>query len=137
MEFARYQQYLQSFNGRDYDDVLAYWGSKVHCLTDGVVYFDSPASLKSFYAFLHSYVDESIYVDRYLSDQDSLFLEARVRIRAKRTMSAQIIAESGFPSLKPIDQGVTLDLPQIIHYHLEEGKFVSAVCLMRGPPVLV
>jgi hypothetical protein len=95
MEIAQYREYLKSFNGRDYDRVLTYWG-KVHCLMDGVVLFDSPASLKTFYAFLHSYTEETIHVDRYLSDKDSLFLEARVRIAGQRSMSAQLIAESGF-----------------------------------------
>jgi hypothetical protein len=137
VEVAQYREYLKSFNGRDYDRVLSFWGASVHCLMDGVVLFDSPASLKTFYAFLHSYVDESIHLDRYLSDEDNLFLEGRVRIAAKRSMSAQAIVDSGFSSLKPIEAGTTFDLPQIIHYHLENGKFVLANCLMSGPPIRI
>ena len=135
MEITQYQDYLKSFNSRNYDRVLTFWGSQVHCLMDGVVLFDSPASLREFYAFLHSYVEEVINVDRYLSDESSLFLEGRVRITARRSMSAQVIAESGFSSLTPIQEGVAFDLPQIIHYHLEDGKFVLANCLMSGPPI--
>lgn len=137
MKLSTYQQYLQSFNGRDYESVLEFWAPNFTCTMGDKILFGSPAELKKFYSFLHAYIDEFIQIDRFLSDENNLFMEARVRITAKRTMTREIIDDSGFHTLTPIEEGTVLDLPQIIHYHLENGKFILANCLMAGPPTML
>jgi len=132
----KYEEYLTAFNGRNYDKLLEWWAPNFSCMLGDKELFSTPAELKSFYGFLHDYADEEIIVDHYLSNADCLFLEVRVRITGRKEMSAEIIAESGFHTLTPIEKGMVIEMPQIIHYHLRDGKFVSAVCLISAPPTV-
>jgi len=84
--------------------------------------------VKKFYAFLHAYIKESVIVDRFVSDASTIALEARVRIEGVRELSPETVAASDYPKLKPLAVGQTAVIPQFIHYHLENGKFVKVVC---------
>lgn len=137
MNRAQYQQYLDSFNGMDYDKVLEFWAPEFCVYVQGQVLFDSPESLKRTYAFLHSHVTEEIFVKHFLSDDKAIFMEADVRITAKKTITQQALDEAGIKAIMPIDAGMAVDIPQFIHYHLEDGKFKTGVCLVSGPPVAV
>ena len=88
----QYQRYLDSFNERDYDKVLEFWAPQFTVYLQGEVLFDSPASLKKTYAFLQEHVTEEIFVQHYLSDDDHVFMEAIVRIRAHKTITAAALA---------------------------------------------
>jgi hypothetical protein len=35
-----------------------------------------------------------------------------------------------------MEAGVTLDIPQYIHYQLENGRFKTGTCLVSGPPLI-
>ncbi|TAI64742.1 hypothetical protein CWO89_17275 [Bradyrhizobium sp. Leo170] len=137
MNLSDFQSYLKAFNARDYDKLADYWADSFSVQFEGTELFNCRETVKSFYGFLHSYINETIIPDRILIDERSLFMEARVRIEAKRDLTPETIAASDFPSLKPIKQGMTIDLPQFIHYHLEDGKFVLANCIMSGEPKLL
>lgn len=130
---ATYDKYLNSFNGANYDEVLKFWAPEFVVYVGEDVLFDSPQSLKKTYAFLHSHVTEEILVDRYLSDNDSVFMEARVRITAKKELSQKAIEAEGLKWLAPIPAGVAFEIPQFIHYSLEDGKFKKGICLVSGP----
>ena len=81
-----------------------------------------------FYDFLHAYIKESVIVDRFVSDEDTIALEARVQIQGVKELSPKTVAASDYPKLKPLAVGQTAVIPQFIHYHLEKGKFVKVVC---------
>ena len=133
----QYQRYLDSFNGRDYDKVLEFWAPEFCVRVQGEVLFDSPASLKKTYAFLHDHVKEEIFVRHFLGDDDKVFMEADVRITALKTITAEALASAGIRGIMPIEAGGAIDIPQFIHYHLENGRFKTGVCLVSGPPVPV
>lgn len=137
MDRHRYDDYCQLFNARDYDGVLEYWHDEFECFVGDQLLFSNGPELKKVYGFLHSHVDESVIVDRYLSDDRNLFMEARVRLRCFHSMTEDIIRASGLTNLLPIEAGVCLDIPQVIHYHIEDGKFKKALCLVVGAPTLV
>lgn len=136
MNRDHYQRYLNSFNDKDYDKVLQFWAPEFTVIVQGEVLFDSPASLKRTYAFLHEHVDEEIFVQHYLSDNDCVFLEAIVRITARKTITAEALAAQGIKAIMPIEAGVRMDIPQIIHYRLEKGRFKHAVCVVSGVPIM-
>jgi hypothetical protein len=136
MDRARYDQYLGHFNNRDYDKVLEFWAPKFTCMMGDKVLFGSPKELKAFYGFLHDYVEEMIFIDHFLSSAELLFMEARVMITGKKAMTTEIINASGFTTLTPINEGAIIEIPQLIHYHLRDGKFISAVCLISAPPII-
>jgi hypothetical protein len=81
-----------------------------------------------FYSFLHAYIKESVIVDRFVSDENNVVLEARVQIEGVKVLSPEVVAASDWPKLKPLAVGQVAVIPQFIHYHLENGKFVKVVC---------
>ena len=85
-------------------------------------------SVMKFYNFLHAYIKESVIVDRFVSDENTIALEVRVQIQGVKELSPETVAASDYPKLKPLTVGQTAVIPQFIHYHLEKGKFVKVVC---------
>jgi ketosteroid isomerase-like protein len=133
MNREKYNNYLASFDAGDYDAVLQFWTPEFKVILQGEVLFDSPDSLKKTYGFLQQYVSEEIIVQHYLHDDERVFMEAIVRIRAHNTMTAEAIASAGLKGIMPITAGEAYDIPQFIHYHLQDGKFRLGTCLLSGP----
>jgi hypothetical protein len=134
VERIAYERYAAAFAARDYDKVLSYWAPRFTATMQGETLFSTPEDLRRFYTYLHSFVDESIEVTHYLSDETAIFLEAIVRVAARRTMTRADIDRLGVASMLPIEQGTVLRIPQFVHYRLEKGKFVAVACLISGPP---
>lgn len=134
MNISEYQGYLDSFNGKDYDDVLAYWADDFSVHVQGELLFDSAPGLKNFYSFLHDHVTEEIIINSFLSDESRIFMEADVRITVNKSISEKVLKEREIKGIMPMEAGVTVDIPQFIHYHLENGKLKTAICLVSGPP---
>lgn len=133
MNREQYESYLAKFDAMDYDGVLQYWAPEFQVILQGEILFDSPQSLKQTYTFLHQYVTEQIIVQHYLHDAERVFMEAIVRIRAHKTMTAEVIAAAGLKGIMPITAGEAYDIPQFVHYHLQGGKFKIGTCLLSGP----
>lgn len=120
--------YLKKFNSRDYDGFLDYFADEFEMIHVGGS-FKTRESVKKFYDFLHDYIKESVIVDRFVSDEDNVVLEARVQIEGLKELTPETVAASDWPKLKPLTVGQTAVIPQFIHYHLnDEGKFVKVVC---------
>jgi hypothetical protein len=127
MTREEFDVYLGKFNGRDYDGFLDYFADDFEMIHVGGS-LKSREAVKTFYDFLHAYIKESVIVDRFVSDASTIALEARVRIEGVRELSPETVAASDYPKLKPLAVGQTAVIPQFIHYHLENGKFVKVVC---------
>jgi len=119
--------YLKKFNSRDYNGFLDYFADEFEMIHVGGS-FKTRESVKKFYDFLHAYIKESVIVDRFVSDEHNIVLEARVRIEGVKELSPETVAASDWPKLNPLAVGQTVEIPQFIHYHLESGKFVKVVC---------
>jgi len=121
--------YLKKFNARDYNGFLDYFADDnefelVHVGGS----FKTRESILKFYDFLHAYIKESVIIDRFVSDENNVVLEATVRIEGVKDLSAETVAASDWPKLNPLAVGQVVEIPQFIHYHLENGKFVKVVC---------
>ena len=81
-----------------------------------------------FYNFLHSYIKETVIVDRFVMDRNTIAMEALVRIEGIKELTAEAIASSDYPRLTPLKVGQTVEIPQFIHYHIVNGKFVKVEC---------
>ena len=127
MKREEFDVYLAKFNGRDYDGFLDYFADNFEMVHVGGS-LTSREVVKKFYAFLHVYIKESVIVDRFIADKNTIVLEARVRIEGVKELSPETIAASDYPKLTPLTVGQTAVIPQFIHYHLENGKFVKVVC---------
>jgi len=85
----------------------------------------------SFYGFLHQYVRETIVIDAFVSNDEMVAMEARVRLEGIRELAPAAARAAGFERLMVPSVGQVLELPQFIHYHLRAGKIVKAVCVLH------
>lgn len=122
-----YDVYLSCFNNRNYDGVTSYFNTDA-AISFADVNLKGHDGIRNFYNFFHDYVSETIRVDRYLADDQSVMMEAVVKLEGKKDLTPEILQAQGFPSLAPLSAGQVIELPQFIHYHLENGKFRSAQC---------
>jgi hypothetical protein len=88
----------------------------------------SREEVMKFYQFLHSYIKEKVMVDRLVMDRDTIAMEARVQIEGIRELTPEMVAASDYPRLKPLKVGQKAIIPQFIHYHIVNGKFVKVEC---------
>ena len=134
MDRSAYDDYLRKFNARDYDGVLDYYHDDFELSFAGYL-FTTKAAVKSFYGFLHSYLDERIVIDRFISDRTTVALEARVQLKGLRDLTPEVLAAEGFERMGVMSAGQEIEIPQFIHYHLEDGKIRKALCAIFMPPV--
>jgi hypothetical protein len=67
-----------------------------------------------------------VIVDRFVSDENTVALEVRVKIEGVKELTAEAVSD--WPKLTPLKVGQSVEIPQFIHYHLKNGKFVKVVC---------
>ncbi len=127
MDQEKYDAYLAHFNSRNYDGVVSHFNPDATVAFADVI-LQGHDEIRRFYGFFHDYVSERIHVDRFLADDQSVMLEATVRVEAKKDLTQEILAQEGYPSLVPLGKGQVIELPQFIHYHLKDGKFSTARC---------
>lgn len=124
-----YERYLACFNARDYDGVLQFWAEEFEASFAGVV-LRNGAELRRFYAFLHAYIDERIRVDDFIGDERLVALRALVRIEGKRELTREALVTAGYGGLHPIAAGQVIEIPQLILYRLEAGRFKQVYCAL-------
>ena len=132
MTREEYENYLRLFNARDYDGVLDHFTDDAEVEFAGFA-FKGREVVKQFYAFFHAYVDERIELHRFLSDEHTVALEATVRLEAKADLTEEMLRERGLAGLFTLRKGQVLEVPQFIHYHLQDGKFARAMCAVFTP----
>ena len=123
-----YDRYVAAFNARDYDAVFDFYVDNPDMAFFGVE-IRSRENLKEFYTFLHSFVKETITVERFASSDELAAVEAIVRIEAFRDLTSDILEEKGY-QLFPIAKGEVQEMLQFIHYHLRDGKIEQVRCAL-------
>lgn len=122
-----FDAYLARFNCRDYEGFLDYFAGEFEMIHVGGNLKGREEVLK-FYNFLHSYIKETVIVDRLVMDEQTIAMEARVRIEGIRELTPETVASSPYPRLKPLKVKQKAVIPQFIHYHIVNGKFVKVEC---------
>ena len=122
-----FDAYLAKFNSRDYEGFLAYFAGKFEMIHVGGN-LKSREEVMKFYGFLHKYIKETVIVDHFVMNPNMIAMEARVRIEGIKELTAEAIASSDYPRLTPLKVGQSVVIPQFIHYHIANGKFVKVEC---------
>jgi hypothetical protein len=122
-----YEEYLRRFNARDYDGVFDFYTEQPQIAFFGIT-IRSREELKRFYGFLHAHASEAITVERFASSDDLVALEAIVRIEGLRDLSAEALAAEGYGQLNPIARGQVIEMRQMIHYDVVDGRFAAVRC---------
>jgi hypothetical protein len=129
---ADFDRYLDRFNARDYDFILCHYAEQFELRFAGYV-LRSKQQVRDFYRFFHDYVRESIRVDAFVASDDMIAIEAVVRLEGLRTMPKEAASAAGFERIIAPAVGQVVELPQFIHYHLRDGKFVKVLCVIADP----
>ena len=129
---AVFDRYLEKFNARDYEFILAHYADQFELRFAGYV-LRSKQDVLGFYRFFHQYVRETIRVDAFVASDDMIAIEAVVRLEGLRAMPKEAATAAGFERIIAPPVGQIVELPQFIHYHLRDGKFVKALCVIADP----
>ncbi|WP_395397324.1 nuclear transport factor 2 family protein [Novosphingobium sp. BL-8A] len=124
-----YERYAAAFNARDYDAVYDFYAPGARLAFFGVE-LASRAAFKRFYSFLHSYVDETLTIERFAGSDELVALEGVIRIEARRDLDAETLKEEGLDQFFPIRAGEVQELRQFIHYHVDKGGFSGVQCAL-------
>jgi len=122
-----YERYAAAFNARDYEAVYDFYAPGARLAFFGVE-LTSREAFKRFYGFLHSYVDETLSIERFAASEDLVALEGVIRIEARRDLSAEALSDEGLDQFFPIRAGEVQELRQSIHYHVSDGRFTGVQC---------
>lgn len=129
---AAFDRYLERFNARDYEFILSHYAEQFELRFAGYV-LRSKQEVLGFYGFFHQYVRESIRVDAFAANDDMIAIECVVRLEGLRAMPKEAASAAGFERIIAPPVGQVVELPQFIHYHVRDGKFVKALCVIAGP----
>ena len=124
-----YDRYVAAFNSRDYDAVFDFYAEYPRMAFFGIE-ITSREQLKDFYGFMHSYVTESVTVERFAGSEELAAVEAIVRIEATGDLTREVLDARGMGQFFPIAKGEVQEMRQYIHYHLNNGKIESVGCAL-------
>ncbi|MPT48570.1 MAG: nuclear transport factor 2 family protein [Sphingobium sp.] len=127
MNRADYERYASAFNARDYDTVYDFYAPGAVLTFFGIA-LKTREEFKDFYGFLHSYVEESLHIERFAASDELVALEGIIRVEATRDLDAETLAARGLTQFFPIQKGEVQEMRQYIHYHVDNGKFTAVGC---------
>ena len=124
-----YERYVAAFNARDYDTVFDFYAERPKMAFFGIE-ITTREQLKDFYGFLHSFVKETVAVERFAGSEELAAVEGIVRVEGIADLTPEILAERGMDQFFPIAKGEVQEMRQYIHYHLKDGKIESVGCAL-------
>lgn len=126
---ADYQRYADAFNARDYDAVFDFYADNPKMAFFGIT-ITTREELRGFYSFLHSFVVETVEIERIAVSDTLAAVEGMVTIEATADLTREILDANGMEQFFPIAKGEVQKMRQYIHYHLENGKIASVGCAL-------
>jgi hypothetical protein len=124
-----YERYAAAFNARDYDAVFDFYAENPRMAFFGIE-ITTRDQLKDFYGFMHSYVRETVEIERFAGSEELAAVEAIVRIEATDDLTRDMLDARGMQQFFPIAKGEVQEMRQYIHYHLKDGKIESVGCAL-------
>jgi hypothetical protein len=128
-----YDRYLAAFNARQYEAVCDFYAEPMDMEFFGVR-LRSRADMQRFYAFLHSYVKESVTVRNFASSSTLTAVDAIVRVEAFRDLDGETLAAQGCAGFFPVKAGEVQEMRQFIFYTLLDGRIAKVECAIAPPP---
>ena len=130
MDLAAYEHYLRLFNDRRYEAVLEHFAPDFEIRITDTIRLHGREAMLRFYGFLHDHLEERIEIDRFAASDTLTAVEARVCLRCVKTLSAEALAAQGLAGMFPMTAGQALQIPQVLHYQLQDGKITRVVCIV-------
>lgn len=127
---TEFEAYLECFNARDYEKATSYLADDFVLTFAGYVISGKEAFLR-FYQFFHSYVNEKVVIRQFAGDDGNVIIDAAVRLEGKKALTSDVLKENGYERLVEVSRGDVVEIPQFIHYRIENGKFKEIRCLIK------
>lgn len=124
-----YERYVAAFNARDYDTVFDFYAEHPKMAFFGVE-ITTRQELKDFYSFLHTYVKETVVIERFAGSDEMAAVEGIVRVEGIANLTREELDAKGLDQFFPITKGEVQEMRQYIHYHLKDGKIESVGCAL-------
>ena len=124
-----YERYVEAFNTRDYDAVFDFYTDTPRMAFFGIE-ITTREQLRAFYGFLHSYVRETVQIEKFAGSDELAAVEGLIRIECFRDLTREDLDANGMEQFFPIAKGEVQELRQYIHYHLKDGKIESVGCAL-------
>lgn len=121
LDRAAYDRYLAAFNAKDYDAVADFYVDPPRMEFFGIV-ITSRQELKEFYAWLHSFVYESVTLRNFAASETCTACDAIVRIEAYRDLTREELDARGASGFFPIAKGQVQEIRQFIFYTVRDGR---------------
>jgi len=122
-----YDCYAEAFNARDYDAVFDFYVDDPDICFFGVE-IRTREQLRDFYTFLHTYVRETVTVEKFASSDELVALEGIIRVEGIKDLTREELDARGLDQFFPIKAGDVQEMRQYIHYHMRDGKIASVGC---------
>ncbi len=122
-----YDRYVAAFNARDYDAVFDFYAEDPQLAFFGVE-IRTREQLRAFYTFLHTYVRETITVEKFAASDDLAAVEGVIRVEGIKDLTREELDARGLDQFFPITAGEVQEMRQYIHYHLRDGKIAGVGC---------
>ena len=130
MNRAEFETYLNCFNSRDYEKAVSYFTDDVVLTFAGYTLSGKEAFLR-FYQFFHSYINEKVFIRQFAGDDENVIIDAAVRLEGKKALTTAVLKKNGYERLAEVSRGDVVEIPQFIHYRIENGKFREIRCLIK------
>ena len=130
MDRLTFDQYINRFNEKDYDGAIDFFSDDIVIRFAGYEILGKDGFF-DFYRFFHYFVDERVHIIQFAGDDENVVLDVIVRLKGNRPLTEEILIEKGYERLGALGPGEIREIPQFIHYRIEQGKFKEIRCIIK------
>jgi hypothetical protein len=116
MDRASFDDYVRRFNAEDASAFLTYLASDV-TVQNGALHLRGVQAMVGHYARIWGKFKETLDIQRFVADGDTLAVELRTHFRALVDDEASLFG--------PVRRGESFDYHGIVMYRIEDGKFAD------------
>lgn len=121
-----YHRYIEAFNARDYATLETFFADDFALENAGFRVAGKPA-FRDFYAFVHSYVRETVTFKGFYPGKDGFVANVVIRFEGLRDLTAEVLEAKGYPGMTPVRQGSAVDLEFLILYVLNAQGLIQHI----------
>ena len=119
MTRERYDDYIRRFNAQDMTAFEEFLAPHMH-MKNGTLEYSGIQGMKDHYARIWKTFSETLYIERFVCDKDTLAVQMWAHFEA--------LEDDPASTFGPVQKGETFDYRGVIMYRLEGGKF-SDICV--------
>ncbi len=130
MNRSEFEKYLRHFNTRAYENLKRYFADDILLKFAGYE-LAGKDQISRFYQFFHDHVDETIIIHQFAGDDENVMVDVTVRLEARKALTPAVLKENGYEHLVSLGQGDVIEIPQFIHYRIENDRFKEIRCVIK------